>query len=57
MNDHVLTAYEGYFLEDGVAALCSCGWKSDRVDSMASALCEHQIHAREMKREGQLANA
>ena len=49
--EHRLTQYESDFLEHGYKAECSCGWMSDRVPSMESALVEHQIHEREMNRE------
>jgi hypothetical protein len=52
---HTLTQYESDFFEPGYKAECSCGWMSDRVPSMESALCEHQIHAREMAHDAALA--
>ena len=56
MKEHRLRGYE-CGVTPGYNAVCSCGWKSDRVPSMESAECEHQIHAREMKHEERLLAA
>jgi hypothetical protein len=48
---HKLVAFEEYFLEDGVCAICSCGWKSERVNSAESSTVEHQIHQREVAKD------
>ena len=41
---HALIAYEEDFLEDGVIALCACGWKSERTVNAADASAAHWRH-------------
>ena len=43
---HQLTAYEEDFLEDGVKAVCACGWTSRRRDNQEDAAYEQRQHER-----------
>jgi hypothetical protein len=57
VKKHELLEYESDFFYPGYKAVCSCSWKSDRVPSMESALCEHQIHVRERVKEESIESA
>lgn len=41
---HALSAFEESFLEDGVTAVCECGWKSQRHITQGNAIEEHLKH-------------
>lgn len=42
---HVLNAFEESFLEDGVVAVCECGWRSQRHVTEGNATDEHAKHS------------
>jgi hypothetical protein len=46
---HQLTAYEEDFLEDGIIAVCACGWTSRR--------CSNREHANREQRQHEIAGA
>ena len=41
---HPLSAFEESFLEDGIVAVCACGWKSQRQATEGNAIAEHTKH-------------
>jgi hypothetical protein len=49
---HSLIAYEEDFLEDGVTAVCECGWKSADWPTQAVALVAHQTHLQTVNEAG-----
>jgi hypothetical protein len=47
MTKHELEAFGSDLLEDGVFALCSCGWKSWNADDEYRALRLYRAHKEE----------
>jgi hypothetical protein len=43
--EHQLIEFESDFLEDGVFAVCCCGWKSLNFPDNEQAAEAHRIHA------------
>ena len=41
---HALTEYEESFLDDGVVAVCVCGWQSERLPNVQEALEYYREH-------------
>lgn len=44
MAEHRLAEFESDFLQDGVFAVCSCGWKSLNFPNEARACASHRSH-------------
>lgn len=44
MSAHVLKVFGSEFLEEGVIALCDCGWRSRRHITEGNAIEEHLKH-------------